>query len=95
MNTHSKWYGNSLLTITAIIWGLAFVAQSAGMKYVGPFTFQCVRCALGAMVVFPLMVWRLKKRSPSGINITREMLIGGLLCGLAFTVAAVLQQIGH
>ena len=93
MNTHSKWYGNSLLTITAIIWGLAFVAQSAGMKYVGPFTFQCVRCALGAMVVFPLMVWRLKKRSPSGINITREMLIGGLLCGLAFTVAAVLQQI--
>ncbi|MBR3164829.1 MAG: DMT family transporter [Lachnospiraceae bacterium] len=103
MNNGSRWYGNTLLTITAIIWGLAFVAQSAGMKYVGPFTFQCVRCALGGIVVFPLMVRRLRKPSysaegsvgagqrPSG-RITREMFIGGLFCGLAFTSAAVLQQ---
>ena len=104
MNKGSRWYGNTLLTITAIIWGLAFVAQSAGMKYVGPFTFQCVRCALGAAVVFPLMVRRLFKPFPKGEegepsvgkghskHITREMFIGGLFCGLAFTSAAVLQQ---
>lgn len=102
MNKGSRWYGNTLLTITAIIWGLAFVAQSAGMKYVGPFTFQCVRCALGAVVVFPVMAKRLRKKMPSASGeggaaapplVTREMLIGGLACGLAFTSAAVLQQI--
>ena len=30
--------GNILLLLTAVIWGAAFVAQSEGMKYVGPFT---------------------------------------------------------
>ena len=61
MNKGSRWYGNTLLTITAIIWGLAFVAQSAGMKYVGPFTFQCVQCVRGAngLVGFPVMARRL------------------------------------
>ena len=29
-----------LLLLTATIWGVAFVAQSAGMDYVGPFTFN-------------------------------------------------------
>ena len=31
-----------LLLLTATIWGVAFVAQSVGMDYVGPFTFLCV-----------------------------------------------------
>ena len=32
-----------LLLLTATIWGVAFVAQSVGMDYVGPFTFNAVR----------------------------------------------------
>ena len=31
--------GNLLLLLTALIWGSAFVAQSVGMDYIGPFTF--------------------------------------------------------
>ena len=35
---------NSLiLFLTATIWGVAFVAQSVGMDYVEPFTFNMVR----------------------------------------------------
>ena len=34
--------GMLLLLLAAIIWGSAFVAQSVGMEYVGPFTFNCV-----------------------------------------------------
>ena len=30
---------NGLLILAAMIWGAAFVAQSAGMDYVGPLTF--------------------------------------------------------
>ena len=33
---------NMLLILTALIWGSAFVAQSIGMEYIGPFTFGAV-----------------------------------------------------
>ena len=32
-----------LLLLAAIIWGIAFVAQSVGMDYVGGFTSNAVR----------------------------------------------------
>jgi len=31
---------DTLLLLTALIWGFAFVAQRVGMEYVGPFTFN-------------------------------------------------------
>ena len=41
-----------LLLLTASIWGVAFVAQSVGMDYVGPLTFNCVRCLMGGVACF-------------------------------------------
>ena len=40
---HSQLKGTILLLITALIWGAAFVAQSVGMDYIGPFTFSAAR----------------------------------------------------
>ena len=40
-----------LLLLTATIWGVAFVSQSVGMDYVGPFTFICVRSLIGGIVL--------------------------------------------
>ena len=48
-----------LLLMTAAIWGAAFVAQSVGMEYVGPFTFNAIRTMIGAMVLFPVVLIRL------------------------------------
>lgn len=42
-----------LLLLTATIWGVAFVAQSVGMEYIGPFTFNAVRNLIGAVVLIP------------------------------------------
>ena len=42
-----------LLLLTATIWGVAFVAQSVGMDYVEPFTFNAVRSLIGAVVLLP------------------------------------------
>ena len=42
-----------ILLLTAVIWGTAFVAQSVGMDYVGPFTFNCVRTLIGGVVLIP------------------------------------------
>ena len=41
--------GNIALFITALIWGLGFVAQRAGMEFIGPFTFNAIRSFLGAL----------------------------------------------
>lgn len=42
-----------LLLLTATIWGTAFVAQSSGMEFVGPFTFNFVRNIVGGLVLIP------------------------------------------
>ena len=48
---------NALLQIlTATIWGAAFVAQSVGMDYVGPFTFSATRSLLGGIVLIPVIL---------------------------------------
>jgi len=38
-----------MLLLVASIWGLAFVAQRMGMDHVGPYTFNGIRFALGAL----------------------------------------------
>ncbi len=42
-----------LLFITASIWGVAFVAQSVSADYIGAFTFNCIRCLMGGLVLIP------------------------------------------
>jgi len=53
MNTKAK--SNLMLVVTALIWGSAFVAQSVGMDYLGPFTFNSVRCFLGGFILLPVI----------------------------------------
>ena len=42
-----------ILLLTATIWGVAFVAQSVGMDYVQPFTFNGVRSIIGGLILLP------------------------------------------
>ena len=45
-----------LLLLTATIWGVAFVAQSVSMDYIGGFTFNAVRNIIGAIALLPV-IW--------------------------------------
>ena len=57
---------NSLiLLLAAIIWGIAFVAQSVGMDYVGGFTFNAARSLIGSAVLVPLILVLGQKNSGS------------------------------
>ena len=50
---------NSLILLAAAtIWGTAFVAQSAGMDYMGPLTFNGLRYFLGAAVLSPFLIMK-------------------------------------
>lgn len=85
-----------LLFLAASIWGVAFVAQSVGMDYMGPFTFNGIRFLMGSAVLFPLVYIRRKKDKKNGIERAgiKITLTGGICCGLALGVAALLQQFG-
>ena len=88
-----------LLFLTAVLWGMAFVAQSAGMDYVKPFTFNGIRSIIGGVVLIPFIVLirRCKKKDEKGPVlpiVTKTELIGGICCGLALFVASSLQQFG-
>lgn len=82
-----------LLTLVALIWGAAFVAQSVGMDYVGPFTYLCSRSVLGGIVLLPLIKFSSKNESAGQYD--KNILIkGGICCGIALFIGSVLQQIG-
>lgn len=94
---------NVLLVLTALIWGCAFVAQSVGMDYVGPFTFNAVRCLIGAAVLIPVILFMDKSARKSGLTDeemksrrgeTKTLVTGGICCGLALGIASSLQQWG-
>lgn len=87
-----------MLVLTAFIWGTAFVAQSMGMDYLGPFTFNGVRSLIGGAALLPCIAF-LKllngKNTAAFINGNRkDLLIGGIACGLLLFAATSLQQIG-
>jgi drug/metabolite transporter (DMT)-like permease len=86
-----------LLLLTATIWGFAFVAQRVGMDFVGPFTFNAVRFALGSLSLLPLILLLQKRqpetRQPSN-GTGKSVWFGGLLAGGALFSGASLQQVG-
>ena len=57
-----KWLGLVMLFLTAFIWGTAFVAQSVGMDYVGPFTFNFSRYIVGSLVLIPFVAFNISRR---------------------------------
>lgn len=88
--------GSLLLFLAAIIWGVAFVAQSVGMDYVGPFTFNCVRTLIGGLVLIPCIVFlnRGKVKKKTDFTEKKRLLLGGICCGVALTTGSTLQQFG-
>lgn len=86
---------NALLLLASAIWGFAFVAQRIGANVVGPFTFNAVRFALGALVVVAIAWWLGRRRGVSWERrrrAWRPALVPGLVAGVLLTVASNLQQ---
>ncbi|OOM78069.1 putative inner membrane transporter yiJE [Clostridium sp. BL-8] len=89
-----------MLLLTAAIWGFAFVAQRVGSQYVGAFTFNGIRFALGSISLVPLIFYLDKRRKNTeaandDIEVrTKNILIPGILVGTVAYAGSTLQQIG-
>ena len=91
-----KLKGSLLLVLATVIWGSAFVAQSAGMDLIGPFTFQTVRCFLAVVALIPVIYLLDGKERKHFIRkwSDKKLWHTGALCGIALFVAQSLQQVG-
>lgn len=94
----NKLRGSLCLLVGTVIWGSAFIAQSVGMDYIGPFTFQTIRCALAVVFLVPLSAL-FEGKNFQLHNFARKWLDPGLwksgaVCGVALFVASGLQQVG-
>lgn len=85
-----------MLFLTAFIWGTAFVAQSVGMDYLGPFGFNGIRSLIGGVALLPCIyiLGKINKRTAGEEGSTKTLIAGGLCCGLALFAASSMQQIG-
>ena len=92
--------GSIAIIVATMIWGSTFVAQSVGMDYIGPFTFQAVRCCMGGLILLPLIAITdpLLNKGDGKDYFTRwkdkKLWIAGLFCGVPLFVAMNLQQMG-
>lgn len=92
-----------ILLLTATIWGIAFVAQSVSMDYVGGFAFNASRFIIGAVVLIPVILLFDQKTAKTGsapaasnapTQNRRDLIVGGIACGICLCLASNFQQFG-
>jgi drug/metabolite transporter (DMT)-like permease len=84
---------NGLLLLTAAIWGFGFVAQRVGAQFIGAFTFNGIRFALGSLSLLPL-IYYFGKKSPQEKITFKKTILPGMIIGSVLFVASTLQQVG-
>lgn len=94
---NKKLLSSGSLLLATIIWGSAFVSQNIAMRYLGPFSFQAIRCwlaVLGLIAVIAIFD-RFKKPKKTFFKqwTDKKLWLAGILCGIPLFLACNLQQI--
>lgn len=100
MTKKTQLKGTLILVLTAILWGGSFVSQNEGVKSIDAIAFNGIRSFLGAFALIPvvLVIDAIKKKNGTYVKPTekekKQLLIGGICCGLALCTASTLQTMG-
>ena len=87
--SHMK--ANFLMLIASLIWGTAFVSQTTGMGFIGPFTFSFARFFFAALTVLPLALY-FEKQNFEIFFKNKNFIYLSLFAGLALFGGMGLQQ---
>ena len=86
---------DSILLLVAALWGAGFVAQKHAMNAMGPFAFNGVRYAIGALLLAPVLAVILRRRDKAEPSpLSARVTLCGVLLGVVMFAAAGLQQVG-
>jgi drug/metabolite transporter (DMT)-like permease len=86
----SRLQADLVLLFAAAVWGIAFLFQKSAMAHIEPLTFIAARGSLAALALAPLAA----RERPSVAHTQRGFLAVATLGGVAFFIAAWLQQSG-
>ena len=75
--------------LAAMIWGLAFSAQSVCAEFLGPFSITGLRALVAAVIMLAVCLLRKKK----GRGTRRDIIMGSVVCGTALFAATNAQQL--
>lgn len=97
-----KLWGSVAMVAATLIWGGSFPVQSTGMRFLDPVVFTALRFAAGTLALAALAavfdLFRGGRVSLWGAAATREarreLLAGGVWCGIFLGVASAVQQYG-
>ena len=95
---NNRTIGILILLITSIIWGLAFVAQDQVADSIEPFTLNCIRCLIGALVLLPVLLIKNKIQNRPVLekdkSKRKKLIIASVLCGVSLCIGMNFQQFG-
>ena len=98
METKNNIKGSLILITAALIWGLAFVAQTSGAEVVPPFFLNSARSFIGALFLLTFLLLKDKRKGISIIPRNKEdkllLLKGGIICGIFLSISVNFQQFG-
>lgn len=82
----------TLLLLTAMIWGFAFVAQVAGTDHIGSFTMCGTRFLLATLALIPVIL--IFERGRSTPRERKDTAFASLVTGTILFLASIFQQYG-
>ena len=98
MKSHQNLKGSLILCTAALIWGLAFVAQSDAADRIPPFLVNSLRSLIAALFLFGFCLVQKHRTKqpilPSDPTQRKHALLAGLICGVLLTVSVNFQQFG-
>lgn len=98
MNIKKSEFKNVIFLLSAsFLWGITFINQSICAKYMDSYMVLFLRSLIGAVSIFPLMIYSIKKNKNQDQRINssfKDLLLGALVCGGSLTLASLFQQTG-
>lgn len=95
---HNNLKGSAILCLAALIWGLAFVAQTDAAQFVPPFAFNALRSVIAGIFLLIILSFMNRKSGeeliPKDPKKRKVVITGGILCGFMLAVSANFQQFG-
>lgn len=96
-NKKQNFIGTLSLFLCALIWGTAFGAQSVGMNFLEPFSFNGFRSIIAVIFlsIVLLIIYLKNKKNPNFTLVkNKKAIIGSIFCGIALFFGTSTQQIG-
>ncbi len=96
MKQYNNVKGSLILSSTALVWGLALVAQTTAAKHIPPFLISSLRSLIGAAFLFVLYLIQSKNKKrpmlpPTGAP-RKRVILGSIICGVLLAIGINFQQ---